>query len=93
MGHTILSIDTNCSDPPTRYPTGTWEWSKDYEYGTEILYTCGPYGQFESEDGQLYTELVAECLWNKTWSPPQLDKCKGKGLFTNLETPRGGGGE
>ena len=41
------------------------------------MYTCGPYGQFENEDGELYAEVVAECQWNKTWSPPQLDLCKG----------------
>ena len=62
---------------------GTWEWSGDYKYGTAVLYTCGPYAQFESTEGELYKEIVAECQWNKTWSPPELDSCKGvlKKLF------------
>ena len=73
----FLYLDTNCTEPPPRYPAGTWEWSQDYQYGTQILYTCGPYGQFQSQDGVLYKELVAECMWNKTWAPPELDICKG----------------
>ena len=40
-------------------------------------YTCGPYGQFLSPEGNLHTSQVAECLWNKTWSPPSLNPCKG----------------
>ena len=39
-------------------------------------YTCGPYGQFVNSTGSLYTTAVSECLWNKTWSPSQLDPCK-----------------
>ena len=39
-------------------------------------YTCGPYGQFLNENGTLYTMAEARCLWNKTWSPPELDPCK-----------------
>ena len=69
--------DTNCTEPPPRFPSGTWEWSGDYSYQTQISYTCGPYGKFESSNGELFKELISECLWNKTWSPPVLDPCKG----------------
>ena len=39
-------------------------------------YTCGPYGQFLNENGTLYRMAESRCLWNKTWSPPELDPCK-----------------
>jgi hypothetical protein len=65
----------NCTEPPEKPGAGTWEWNGDIIYETEILYTCGPYGNFLSEDGTLYEELVAECAWNKTWVPGKLDTC------------------
>ena len=65
----------NCTEPPERPLTGTWSWSGDYSFSTQVIYTCGPYGQFLGQDGQLYPQLIAECLWNKTWSPPILDPC------------------
>ena len=70
----------NCTEPPSRFPSGTWEWSGDYSFETQIVYTCGPYGKFEGSDGRLYKKLIAECMWNKTWSPPELDPCKGFGF-------------
>ena len=54
-------------------------------------YTCGPYGQFLNENGTLYTMAEARCLWNKTWSPPELDPCKAICLhahsFTDYSSP------
>lgn len=44
-------------------------------YETDILYTCGPYGNFLGSDGLLHEELVATCAWNKTWVPGVLDVC------------------
>ena len=81
----------NCSEPPERPPTGTWEWSGDHSYLTQILYTCGPYGQFYNDHGQLYPQLISECAWNKTWSPPVLDPCQGNVMmliiFSQLQGP------
>ena len=65
----------NCSSPPLKSSVGTWEWSGDFHYGTEVLYTCGPYGSFQAADGSLYEELSAVCAWNQTWSPAVLDPC------------------
>jgi hypothetical protein len=65
----------NCTAPPVKAPVGTWEWDGDFQYGTEVLYTCGPYGNFMAADGGLYEELVARCAWNQTWLPPVLDPC------------------
>lgn len=73
----------NCTEPPERPGTGTWEWSGDYQYLTQIEYTCGPYGQFMGADGQLYSQSIAECQWNKTWAPHTLDPCQGE---LNIET-------
>ena len=44
-------------------------------YATEVLYTCGPFGNFQGQDGIKYAELVSTCAWNKTFSPPSLDPC------------------
>ena len=65
----------NCTDPPEKPAAGTWEWNGELIYETDILYTCGPYGNFLSPDGLLYEELVAVCAWNKTWVPSVLDTC------------------
>jgi hypothetical protein len=54
---------------------GTWEWNGNFHYRTEVLYTCGPYGNFKDIDGNYYEELVSTCAWNKTWDPPVLDPC------------------
>ena len=67
----------NCSEPPTRPGAGTWEWNKEYSFETEIIYTCGPYGNFKNQDGMKYEELITECAWNKTWVPTGLDECAG----------------
>ena len=68
----------NCTEPPERPATGTWEWDGDYSYLTSILYTCGPYGQFMSDTEELYPRIWVDCQWNQTWSKPVLDPCKGK---------------
>ena len=31
------------------------------KYATEVLYTCGPYGNFMDADGFLYEELISRC--------------------------------
>ena len=31
---------------PEKPGAGTWEWNGELIYETEILYTCGPYGNF-----------------------------------------------
>ena len=36
----------NCTEPPEKPGAGTWEWNGELIYETEILYTCGPYGNF-----------------------------------------------
>ena len=77
----------NCTEPPDRPGTGTWEWSGDYEYLTQILYTCGPYGQFISARASLYSQVIAECQWNKTWSPEVLDPCQGRYFNSSTNEP------
>ena len=70
-----LTTAVNCTEPPEKPGAGTWEWNGELVYDTDILYTCGPYGNFLSPDGLLYEELVAVCAWNKTWVPSVLDTC------------------
>ena len=65
----------NCTGPPGKPAAGTWEWSGDLQYGTQVLYTCGPVGNFKDSDGFLYEETISSCAWNRTWSPPVLDPC------------------
>ena len=72
----ICISSVNCSDPPKRPQSGTWEWDGGYGYGNVIEYTCGPYGQFLSPEGQLYEKKFVECQWNRTWSMPELDPCQ-----------------
>ena len=66
----------NCTtDPPERPSSGTWEWVGGLEYGTQAEYTCGPYGNFQSEDGAKYETVVSTCGWNRSWTPSTLDPC------------------
>ena len=71
----ILFSAVNCTDPPSKPAAGTWEWNGEFSYGSSVLYTCGPYGNFLSPEGDLYEELVAECAWNQTWLPSSLPPC------------------
>ena len=65
----------NCTEPPERASSGTWEWNGQLQYGTSVLYTCGPYGNFQAPSGEKYAELESRCAWNKTFSPGTLDPC------------------
>ena len=65
----------NCTEPPERPSSGTWEWNGELQYGTSVLYTCGPYGNFQAPGGEKYAELESGCAWNKTFSPGTLDPC------------------
>jgi len=67
----------NCTEPPPCPNSGTWEWNHSYKYKTQIQYTCGPYGKFKSASGILKASIIAECNWNKTWTPAALDPCQG----------------
>ena len=62
---------------------GTWEWDSSHEYLTQIVYTCGPFGLFRSDEGTFRSQIVAECAWNKTWVPSVLDTCQGR-IFIQL---------
>ena len=73
--HGSLFSAVNCTEPPGRPSSGTWEWSGEVDYGTTVLYTCGPYGNFQGPDGVKYAEVVSQCVWNKTFSPGSLDPC------------------
>ena len=46
--HRLMSVfpAVNCTEPPEKPGAGTWEWNGELIYETEILYTCGPYGNF-----------------------------------------------
>ena len=72
---TFSILAVNCTDPPERPGTGTWDWNLEYKYGTEISYTCGPFGNFQGPDGEKYSEQISYCAWNKTWTPSVLDPC------------------
>ena len=65
----------NCTDPPEKPGSGTWEWDGDFKFGTQISYTCGPFGNFQNGTGAKYPELISSCAWNKTWVPSVLDPC------------------
>ena len=42
----VIISGVNCSTPPEKPESGTWEWDGGFEYDNKIKYTCGPYGQF-----------------------------------------------
>ena len=73
MVHHIIAV--NCTEPPERPGTGTWEWNGDYKFGTEITYTCGPFGNFIDSTGENYPVTVARCSWGQVWDPIVLDPC------------------
>jgi hypothetical protein len=60
---------------------GTWEWDSSFAYLTQIVYTCGPFGQFKAPGDQ----IIAECAWNKTWIPSVIDICQGKNIFEQVK--------
>jgi hypothetical protein len=72
----------NCSAPPARTGSLPWAWTGSTAFTTVVHYTCGPYGQFLAPSGSLRMEAAAECLWNRTWSPPVLDPCVSKAAPT-----------
>ena len=65
----------NCTEPPAKPAAGTWEWDGEISYDSSVLYTCGPYGNFLSPEGDLYEELMASCSWNMSWTPSKLPSC------------------
>ena len=65
----------NCTDPPARPASGTWEWGGSREFGAEASYTCGLYGHFQSEVGTNYNLVTSVCGWNKSWVPDTFDPC------------------
>ena len=71
----IMITAVNCTDPPEKAGSGTWEWNGEYKFDTKITYTCGPFGNFENGTGSKYPELISTCAWNRTWVPGQLDPC------------------
>ena len=42
-----ITAAVNCTEPPERPPSGTWEWAGSQEYLAEADYTCGLYGMFQ----------------------------------------------
>ena len=74
----LLFLAVNCTSPPPDRPgSGTWEWKDgSVEFGTEVTYTCGPYGNFQGgETGGKYDLVVSTCGWNRSWTPSTLDPC------------------
>ena len=65
----------NCTDPPARPPSGTWEWNGNKEYHSKAQYTCGLYGKFENSNNEKYEVLESVCGWNKSWVPNVFDPC------------------
>ena len=75
----------NCTEPPERPGSGTWEWNGDLKFGTDIVYTCGPFGNFMNETGHKYPLTLATCSWGQTWDPPQLDPCVATSCQVNCD--------
>merc|ERR1711923_696963 len=69
FSHFYCYTAVNCTAPPSRPPSGTWEWNGDHGYGAEAHYTCGLYGKFQSSQGDKYEELTSVCGWNRSWVP------------------------
>jgi hypothetical protein len=65
----------NCSTPPAKPGAGTWAWDGNYAYGTNISYTCGPYGNFQGPGNTQYETQVVTCAWNMSWVPSVLPSC------------------
>ena len=65
----------NCTEPPERPPSGTWEWNGNYEFGSEASYTCGFYGKFQNKWNEKYETLTSTCGWNRSWVPEVFDPC------------------
>ena len=71
----MIFLAVNCTEPPEKPESGTWEWDGGIEFENSIEYTCGPYGNFENLDGTLSEKIVSTCEWNKTWTPSALPPC------------------
>jgi hypothetical protein len=66
----------NCSAaPPPRPGAGTVAWSGSYAYGTNVSYTCGPYGRFQGPGNTQYETVTATCAWNMSWVPEVVPNC------------------
>jgi hypothetical protein len=65
----------NCSTPPAKPGAGTWAWDGNYAFGTNISYTCGPYGNFQGPGNTQYETQVVTCAWNTSWVPSVLPSC------------------
>jgi hypothetical protein len=65
----------NCSTPPVKPGAGTWDWDGSYTYGTNISYTCGPYGKFVSPGNIMFETQISTCGWNRSWVPDVLPDC------------------
>jgi hypothetical protein len=49
----------NCSTPPVKPGAGTWVWDGRYKFGTNISYTCGPYGNFQVSFQSSYKKVYS----------------------------------
>ena len=65
----------NCSQPPVKPGAGTWTWDGSIAYGTNISYTCGPYGNFIGPGNTMFETQISTCGWNKSWVPDVLPDC------------------
>ncbi len=65
----------NCSTPPVKPGAGQRSWDGAYAYGTNITYTCGPYGKFQGPGNTTVDTQIATCGWNKSWVPDVLPDC------------------
>ena len=60
MLDSFSSLGVNCSTPPVKPASGTWEWDGGFEYTNKIKYTCGPYGQFCPEGETFFHHYLKE---------------------------------
>ena len=53
----------NCTEPPEKPESGTWEWDGGIEFENSVAYTCGPYGNFLMEDGSKVEEIISGLIF------------------------------
>ena len=55
---------------------GSYIWNGEKNYQSKIEYSCGPYGQFQAENGSFYNATSSDCQWDGVWSPPNMGQCR-----------------
>ncbi len=74
----MIFLERFCPDPPPSPVNGGTStflpsMSGSLLYESEITYGCG-FGRklYNATTGLTYDKVKSKCLWNQTWSPPQV---------------------